>query len=68
MNVDVVIVGCGVSGLYAALNLPKDKHILLLSKSNAEKSDSFLAQGGICVLRDNEDFKAFFDDTMKAGH
>lgn len=68
MNVDVVIVGCGVSGLYAALNLPKDKHILLLTKSNAEKSDSFLAQGGICVLRDNEDFKAFFDDTMKAGH
>ena len=68
MKYDVVIAGCGVSGLYAALNLPQDKNILILTKSNAEKSDSFLAQGGICVLRDENDFQSFFDDTMKAGH
>ncbi|MBQ1223380.1 MAG: L-aspartate oxidase [Oscillospiraceae bacterium] len=68
MKTDVVIVGCGVAGLYCALNLPKDKKITVITKDEAEKSDSFLAQGGICVLRDEEDFTPFFEDTMKAGH
>lgn len=68
MKCDVVIVGCGVSGLYCALNLPKDKKIIMLTKSAAEESDSFLAQGGICVLHDNGDYESFFDDTMRAGH
>ena len=27
MRADVLIVGCGVAGLYCALNLPKDKKI-----------------------------------------
>ena len=31
-------------------------------------SDSFLAQGGICVLRDENDYDSYFEDTMKAGH
>lgn len=68
MNADVVIVGCGVSGLYCALNLPSDKKITMVTKSVAEESDSFLAQGGICVLHDEDDYDAFFDDTMRAGH
>lgn len=68
MNTDIIIVGCGVAGLYCALNLPKGKKITIVTKSEAPKSDSFLAQGGICVLRDEEDFKVFFEDTMKAGH
>lgn len=68
MKTDIVIVGCGVAGLYCALNLPKGKKITIVTKSEAPKSDSFLAQGGICVLRDEEDFKVFFEDTMKAGH
>lgn len=68
MKCDVLIVGCGVSGLYCALNLPRDKNILILTKDEAPKSDSFLAQGGICVLRDQEDYDSFFEDTMKAGH
>ncbi len=65
---DVIIVGTGVSGLFAALSLPKDKEILLISKSDVESSDSFLAQGGICVMRDEEDYDSYFEDTMKAGH
>ncbi len=68
MKCDVVIVGCGVSGLYCALNLPRDKKIIMLTKSAAEESDSFLAQGGICVLHDGEDYGSFFEDTMRAGH
>ena len=68
MTTDIVIVGCGVAGLYCALNLPEDKNITIVTKNEAPKSDSFLAQGGICVLRDEDDYKAFFEDTMKAGH
>jgi L-aspartate oxidase len=40
----------------------------MICKTEPEESDSFLAQGGICVLRNQEDFDAFFEDTMKAGH
>ncbi len=65
---DILIVGCGVSGLYCALNLPSDKSIVIVTKSEAPKSDSFLAQGGICVLRDESDHDAFYEDTMRAGH
>lgn len=68
MITDILIVGCGVAGLYCALNLPKDKKITVVTKNEAPKSDSFLAQGGICVLRDESDYKSFFEDTMKAGH
>ena len=68
MKTDILIVGCGVAGLYCALNLPTDKTITVITKSDAEKSDSFLAQGGICVLRDEDDYASFYEDTMKAGH
>ena len=40
----------------------------MITKSAAEESDSFLAQGGICVLRDENDYDSFFEDTMRAGH
>lgn len=65
---DVVIIGCGVAGLFCALHLPKEKQIVVVSKDAFEHSDSFLAQGGICVLRDEEDYAPYFEDTMKAGH
>ena len=68
MKTDVIIVGCGVAGLYCALNLPEDKNIVIVTKNKARRSDSYLAQGGICVLRDEEDFSDFYEDTMKAGH
>ena len=68
INADVVIVGTGVGGLFAALNLPEDIRVVMLTKLDAKSSDSFLAQGGICVLRDDEDYDAYFEDTMRAGH
>ena len=68
LEADIVIVGTGASGLFAALHVPNDKKVLMLTKSDAENSDSFLAQGGICVLRDKNDFDSFMEDTMKAGH
>jgi len=68
MKTDILIVGSGVAGLYCALNLPKDKNIIIVTKNKARRSDSYLAQGGICVLRDEQDYDAFYEDTMKAGH
>ena len=68
MKTDVLIVGCGCSGLYLALNLPRDKKILMITKSDAQSSDSFLAQGGMCMLKDESDYDSYFEDTMKAGH
>lgn len=68
LNADVVIVGSGVAGLFSALNLPSDKKIIMITKAEMRGSDSYLAQGGICVLRDEDDYDSFFEDTMKAGH
>ena len=68
INTDVVIAGTGVAGLFAALHLPRDKKIVMITKSDLESSDSFLAQGGICVLRDENDYESFMEDTLKAGH
>lgn len=68
MQADVVIVGTGAAGLFAALNLPRDRKILIITKKDAESSDSFLAQGGICVLKDESDYESYFEDTMRAGH
>lgn len=65
---NVVIVGSGCAGLFAALQFPADQSILIITKDIIEHSDSFLAQGGICVLKTPEDYQSFFDDTLKAGH
>ena len=65
---DVIIVGTGVAGLYCALNLPDDLHVRILTKQKAEEANSFLAQGGICVLRGEDDFADYYEDTMRAGH
>lgn len=68
MKTDVVIVGSGVSGLYCALNLPKELKVIIVTKSDVTSSDSFLAQGGICVLKEEADYDSYFEDTMRAGH
>lgn len=68
LHTDILIVGSGCSGLYTALKLPRDRKILIITKSDAESCDSFLAQGGICVLKDISDYDSYFEDTLRAGH
>lgn len=68
IKTDAVIVGSGVAGLFAALCLPADKDVLIVTKENYSDCDSFLAQGGVCVLKSISDFNCYFEDTMKAGH
>lgn len=65
---DVIIAGAGAAGLNAALFLPRNKRILLVCKEGPKSADSYLAQGGICVLRWDGDHDAYFEDTMRAGH
>ncbi|MDE5862901.1 MAG: L-aspartate oxidase [Lachnospiraceae bacterium] len=65
---DIMIVGNGVAGLFAAMHLPKEKEIVMITKGKMEESDSFLAQGGICVLKNEEDYVDYFEDTLRAGH
>lgn len=68
VRTDVVIVGSGVAGLFAALCLPENKQALVITKEDLKECDSYLAQGGVCVLKNIEDFNCYFEDTMKAGH
>lgn len=68
MKTDILIVGSGCAGLYCALQLPEDKQILIITKDAIEHSDSFLAQGGICMLKSEDDYETYFEDTMRAGH
>lgn len=68
MKADITIVGTGAAGLFAALHMPKSRKVVVITKDEADKSDSFLAQGGICMLRDESDYEGYFEDTMRAGH
>lgn len=67
INTDVIIVGTGAAGLFAALSLPDHIDIVMITKDSIEKSDSYLAQGGICVLKTPDDYEDHFEDTMRAG-
>ncbi len=66
---DVVIVGSGIAGLYAALNFPPTVSVLMLSKKERHISNSSLAQGGVaCVLDlENDSYDFHFEDTLIAG-
>ena len=60
ITVDVAIAGVGVGGLFTALHLPRELKVLMICKEDMKSCDSMLAQGGICVLRDDEDYDSFF--------
>ncbi|MCX7903402.1 MAG: L-aspartate oxidase [Caloramator sp.] len=68
INCDVLIVGSGVAGLYAALNLRRDLNVILVSKTTLKETNTYLAQGGISTAKDEEDIEAFIEDTLRAGN
>lgn len=65
---DILIVGSGLAGVSTALELSKNYKIGLVTKKKLGDSNSYLAQGGINVLKDESDRKTFIKDTLKAGH
>ena len=66
---DVIIVGTGAAGLYAALNFPSDISVLLVSKRELDLSNSALAQGGVACVLDtiHDSYKLHINDTLIAG-
>jgi len=66
---DVLIAGCGVAGLYAAIQFDADKSILVLSKQARTVSSSSLAQGGVAAVleHENDSFDLHIRDTLIAG-
>jgi L-aspartate oxidase len=67
MKYDVIIIGAGVAGLYAAMHLPKDKKVLLINKRETFKCNTFYAQGGIALAVDEDDVPLHVEDTLEAG-
>ena len=67
-EVDVVIVGSGLAGLYAAYHLDPALRCALFTKERMEASSSSLAQGGIAAVTEKDDnFLYHFADTINAG-
>ncbi len=64
---DYIIVGAGIAGLYASLNIPADKKVLILSKEPVWECNTFYAQGGVATAVDEEDIPSHIQDTLAAG-
>jgi len=68
LNYDVLICGSGIAGLYAGLHIEENKRTLIITKSNIEHSNSYLAQGGIAaVIAPDDKFESHVQDTLRAG-
>ena len=68
LHYDVLVCGSGIAGLYSALHIADDKKCLVITKSNIEHSNSYLAQGGIAAVIDpNDKFDSHVADTLRAG-
>ena len=65
---DIVIVGAGLAGMRAALTLPPELDVAVISKVHPVRSHSVAAQGGInAALGDNDSWEAHAFDTTKGG-
>lgn len=66
---DVIIIGAGAAGLYAALQFDKNVSVLLICKRELALSNSSLAQGGVAAVldQDHDNFKLHIADTLIAG-
>jgi L-aspartate oxidase len=65
---DFLIIGTGVAGLFSALKAAAHGPVILISKQDAEESNTRYAQGGIaCVTDEGDSFAAHVADTLAAG-
>ena len=67
LRYDVVIIGSGVAGLYAAIGLPKNLKVLIINKSNPWECNTYYAQGGVTTAYNDEDIASHVQDTLDAG-
>jgi len=67
-NYDILIIGGGVAGLSAALQLADTHRIAIISKSEITESASLYAQGGIAAVLDQDDsIDNHIEDTLQTG-
>ena len=65
---DILIIGAGIAGIRAALEIPSDLNVLVLNKDRLDESNSSYAQGGIAGVMSSEDqFENHIEDTQVAG-
>jgi L-aspartate oxidase len=64
---DYVVVGAGVAGLRAAIELSEMGSVLVLAKSELSDSATAWAEGGIATLSDEDEIGLHEQDTIKAG-
>lgn len=68
LNFDYLIVGAGVAGLRAAIELAEAGSVLVVAKDTLRESSSEYAQGGIAVaLSDEDEVSLHEQDTINAG-
>ncbi|MCC6141387.1 MAG: L-aspartate oxidase [Nitrospira sp.] len=68
-HADFLVIGSGVAGLRAALELSREGRVVMLTKGHPLQSNSIYAQGGVAVVLSEEDDVAIHrTDTLKAGH
>ncbi|HEX3939897.1 MAG TPA: L-aspartate oxidase [Acidobacteriaceae bacterium] len=66
--VDYVVVGAGIAGLRAAIELSRAGRVLVLTKEELGESNTQYAQGGIAVaLEGEQDVALHYEDTLVAG-
>jgi L-aspartate oxidase len=65
---DLLVIGAGIAGLRAALEVPPDLDVLVVTKDSLQQSNSAFAQGGIAgVLAPEDRFENHIEDTLVAG-
>jgi L-aspartate oxidase len=65
---DYIVLGSGVAGLRAAIELARDGRVVVLTKDRLDESNTEYAQGGVAVaMSDDDEISLHFDDTLKAG-
>src|ERR1700761_891494 len=68
MNPDFLVIGAGVAGLRAAIELAESGSVLVVAKHSLRESSSEYAQGGIAVaLSDDDEVRLHEEDTINAG-
>src|SRR5690349_2412031 len=66
---DFLVIGSGVAGLRAAIELSRNGRVLVLTKGHPLQSSSIHAQGGVAVaISEEDDVAIHLADTLKAGH
>src|SRR5215467_12083886 len=68
MNPDFLVIGAGVAGLRAAIELAEAGTVLVMAKDSLRESSSEYAQGGIAAaLSDDDEVELHEKDTLRAG-